>query len=118
MQKKNNSYKNTSSFSTNDSTKASVQHFDKQQEIIQSHEAQWHARDFLLFWNNQYYVFYDETWKMSEMLAFHQSWNIPWVTNPMVQNMTVSMECVPQEAHLLASMIKWTLIAQEDSFQK
>jgi hypothetical protein len=40
MQKKNNSYKNTSSFSTNDSTKASVQHFDKQQEIIQSHEAQ------------------------------------------------------------------------------
>jgi len=55
---------------------------------------------------------------MSEMLAFHQSWNIPWVTNSMVQNMTVSMECVPQEAHLLASMIKWTLIAQEDSFQK
>jgi hypothetical protein len=40
MQKKNNSYKNTSSFSMNDSTKASVQHFDRQQEIIQSHEAQ------------------------------------------------------------------------------
>jgi hypothetical protein len=45
------------------------------------------------------------------MLAFHQSETISWVTNPMVKNMTVSMECTPQETHLLASIIKWALLS-------
>jgi hypothetical protein len=48
-QKRNSTHKNTSSFSMSDNTKASVEHFDKQQEIIKNHEAQGHARDFLLF---------------------------------------------------------------------